>query len=208
MTARTRPPFRADHVGSLLRPPELLRAREDFAADRIDAAELRGVEDDAIRDVVRGQEDVGLRSATDGEFRRASWHMDFIYRLGGVTRASDTMKVRFRNAEGSLEFTPAALRVDAPVALEEPIFADDFGFLQSCVSTATPKLTIPRRAWSTTAAAAPRSTKASTPTSTASGPTSRAPTATRSARWPGSAARTCRSTTRASPTSTTPSSGR
>jgi 5-methyltetrahydropteroyltriglutamate--homocysteine methyltransferase len=143
MTARTRPPFRADHVGSLLRPPELLQAREDFAADRIDGAELRGVEDEAIRAVVRGQEEVGLRSATDGEFRRASWHMDFIYRLGGVTRASDTMKVRFRNAEGSLEFTPAALRVDAPVALEEPIFAEDFGFLQSCVSTATPKLTIP-----------------------------------------------------------------
>ena len=143
MTARTRPPFRADHVGSLLRPPELLQARADFAEDRIDAAELRGVEDEAIRAVVRGQEEVGLRSATDGEFRRASWHMDFIYRLGGVTRAQDSLKVQFRNAEGTLEFTPAALRVDAPVALEEPIFAEDFGFLQACVATATPKLTIP-----------------------------------------------------------------
>src|SRR5918992_3009190 len=85
--ARTKPPFRADHVGSLLRPPELLRARDDFANGRIDADALRAVEDEAIRDVVRMQEDVGLQSATDGEFRRASWHMDFIYALEGVTKA-------------------------------------------------------------------------------------------------------------------------
>jgi len=143
MAARTRPPFRADHVGSLLRPPRLLQARQDHTAGRIDDDELRGIEDEAIRDVVRRQEDVGLRSATDGEFRRASWHMDFIYQLGGVTRAAESMKVQFRNAEGTLEFTPAALHVDAPVALEEPIFAEDFQFLQSCVETATPKLTIP-----------------------------------------------------------------
>jgi 5-methyltetrahydropteroyltriglutamate--homocysteine methyltransferase len=143
MTARTRPPFRADHVGSLLRPPELLRAREEFTAGRVDADELRAVEDDAIREVVRQQEEVGLRSATDGEFRRASWHMDFIYRLGGVTRAQDQMKVQFHNAEGDIEFTPAALHVDAPIALQEPIFAEDFEFLKGCVSSVTPKLTIP-----------------------------------------------------------------
>ena len=76
--ARTKPPFRADHVGSLLRPQRLLQARDDFAAGKIDAAELRGAEDDAIREIVRKQEEVGLQSATDGEFRRASWHMDFI----------------------------------------------------------------------------------------------------------------------------------
>jgi 5-methyltetrahydropteroyltriglutamate--homocysteine methyltransferase len=143
MAARTRPPFRADHVGSLLRPPELLKAREDFRDGGVDAEELRAIEDEAIRDVVRRQEEVGLRSATDGEFRRASWHMDFIYRLGGVTRAQDNLKVEFRNAEGTLEFSPAALHVDAPIALQEPIFAEDFQFLQSCVSSATPKLTIP-----------------------------------------------------------------
>jgi 5-methyltetrahydropteroyltriglutamate--homocysteine methyltransferase len=143
MPARTRPPFRADHVGSLLRPPQLLTAREDFKNGDIDADELRGIEDEAIRDVVAKQEDVGLESATDGEFRRASWHMDFIYQLGGVTRASDNMKVEFHNAEGTIEFTPAALHVDAPIALQEPIFARDFEFLKSCVSSATPKLTIP-----------------------------------------------------------------
>src|SRR5439155_25284674 len=76
---RTKPPFRADHVGSLLRPPRLLKARDDFAASTIDAAELRGIEDEAIRAVVRKQEEAGLQSATDGELRRASWHMDFIY---------------------------------------------------------------------------------------------------------------------------------
>ena len=140
---RDTPPFRADHVGSLLRPPGLLHAREEHAAGRIDDDELRGVEDEAIRDVVRRQEEVGLRSATDGEFRRASWHMDFIYQLGGVTRAHDNLKVEFRNAEGTIEFTPAALHVDAPIALQEPIFAEHFRFVQDCVSTATPKLTIP-----------------------------------------------------------------
>jgi 5-methyltetrahydropteroyltriglutamate--homocysteine methyltransferase len=143
MSLRTTPPFRADHVGSLLRPPELLKAREDFAESRIDAEELRGVEDEAIRDVVRKQEEVGLQSATDGEFRRASWHMDFIYQLGGINRAQDHMTVQFRNAEGTIEFTPAALHVEERVALREPIFADAFRFLQSCVTTTTPKLTIP-----------------------------------------------------------------
>jgi 5-methyltetrahydropteroyltriglutamate--homocysteine methyltransferase len=137
------PPFRADHVGSLLRPPELLKARDDHAAGRIDDAELRAIEDDAIRAVVRMQEEAGLLSATDGEFRRASWHMDFIYRLGGITKAKDNLTVRFRNAEGTLEFTPAALKVQDRIALREAIFADDFRFLQSVVETATPKLTIP-----------------------------------------------------------------
>ena len=79
MTPRTSPPFRADHVGSLLRPKELLQAREDHAAGKLDDASLKQLEDAAIADVVRMQRDVGLRTATDGEFRRASWHMDFIY---------------------------------------------------------------------------------------------------------------------------------
>ena len=143
MSSRATPPFRADHVGSLLRPAELLQAREDLKAGRIDAQELRGVEDEAIRDAVRKQEEVGLQSATDGEFRRASWHMDFIYQLGGINHAEDHITVQFRNAEGTIEFTPAALHVEDRVALREPIFADAFRFVQDCVTTATPKLTIP-----------------------------------------------------------------
>jgi 5-methyltetrahydropteroyltriglutamate--homocysteine methyltransferase len=143
MSPRTTPPFRADPVGSLLRPPELLQAREDFKERRIDADELRAIEDEAIRDVVRKQEEVGLQSATDGEFRRASWHMDFIYQLGGINHAADHLTVQFRNAEGTIEFTPAALHVEDRVALREPIFVDAFRFVQECATTATPKLTIP-----------------------------------------------------------------
>src|SRR6187399_79272 len=109
MAKRTTPPFRADHVGSLLRPPELMTAREDHAVGRIDDDELRGIEDEAIRDVVRKQEDIGLQSATDGEFRRASWHMDFIYQLGGVSKASTEIHVQFRNKKGTIEWHPAAL---------------------------------------------------------------------------------------------------
>jgi 5-methyltetrahydropteroyltriglutamate--homocysteine methyltransferase len=147
MTWRDRPPFRADHVGSLLRPPDLLAARQRHAAGEIPDEELRRIEDQAIRDVVRMQEDVGLQTATDGEFRRASWHMDFIYQLGGINRASDQIKVQFRNEQGTLEFTPAALHVDAPIRLEQPIFSDAFTFLRDTVaasgSNLTPKLTIP-----------------------------------------------------------------
>jgi 5-methyltetrahydropteroyltriglutamate--homocysteine methyltransferase len=137
------PPFRADHVGSLLRPAALLRAREEFAAGKLPADELRAVEDAAIADVVRRQEEIGLESATDGEFRRASWHMDFIYRLGGVTQADERMHVQFFNEDGTIEFDPPALRINAPVRLEETIFADAFTYLKSQVTTATPKLTIP-----------------------------------------------------------------
>jgi 5-methyltetrahydropteroyltriglutamate--homocysteine methyltransferase len=143
MAARTTPPFRADHVGSLLRPERLLRAREDFAGQRLSAEELRAVEDDAIRDVVAMQEEVGLQSATDGEFRRASWHMDFIYQLGGVAKAEENLTVRFRNPQGTIEFTPAGLKVHDRLRLEHTIFGDAFQTLQALVTKNTPKLTIP-----------------------------------------------------------------
>jgi 5-methyltetrahydropteroyltriglutamate--homocysteine methyltransferase len=140
---RTTPPFRADHVGSLLRPAGLLAAREDFAAGRLDAEALRAVEDTAIEAAVAMQREAGLQTATDGEFRRASWHMDFIYQLGGISKAPGNLAVKFRSAEGSIEFTPAALHVGSKIKLEHTIFAEDFGFLQSVAGDATPKLTIP-----------------------------------------------------------------
>lgn len=138
-------PFRADHVGSLLRPAPLLRARERFAAGELDAAGLRQVEDEAIRDLVRLQADVGLKVATDGEFRRTSWHMDFIYQLGGINRADGEIEVHFENADGSLDFTSAALVVDEPVELPETIFADDLRFLLDEVKDTgqVAKLTMP-----------------------------------------------------------------
>jgi 5-methyltetrahydropteroyltriglutamate--homocysteine methyltransferase len=144
MTLRETPPFRADHVGSLLRPANLLEARQQRTAGGLDADELRAIEDEAIRDVVRMQQDVGLRSATDGEFRRSSWHMDFIYQLGGIRSTDQKIQVHFRNADGELDFETAALAVDAPIRLRKTIFGDDFTYLASTVGPGvTAKLTIP-----------------------------------------------------------------
>ena len=143
MAVRQRPPFRADHVGSLLRPPGLHAARADHAAGRISAEALREAEDAAIRDAVAMQEEIGLSAATDGEFRRASWHMDFIYQLAGISKVDQNLTVEFRNDAGTLEFTPAALRVDGPIRLRETIFADAFTFLDSVTTGVVPKLTIP-----------------------------------------------------------------
>jgi 5-methyltetrahydropteroyltriglutamate--homocysteine methyltransferase len=140
---RTKPPFRADHVGSLLRPPHLLQARDDLSQSRVDADELREIEDHAIRECVRMQEEVGLESATDGEFRRESWHMDFIYQLDGITKEAGHIAVKFFNEQGTVEFTPAALHVDGKLGVSKTIFGDDFAFLQETVNTAVPKLTIP-----------------------------------------------------------------
>jgi 5-methyltetrahydropteroyltriglutamate--homocysteine methyltransferase len=142
VSARRQPPFRADHVGSLLRPPQLLTARESAKRNEISAQQLREVEDEAIREVVRMQEDAGLQGVTDGEFRRSSWHMDFLYQVGGVTKVQDNLTVRFHNEQGDLEFTPAALRVTAKLKLTRCIFGEDFKYLKS-VTRATPKLTIP-----------------------------------------------------------------
>jgi 5-methyltetrahydropteroyltriglutamate--homocysteine methyltransferase len=140
---RDSPPFRADHVGSLLRPRALLEAREAHAAGRVDAAELRALEDDAIRTVVRMQEDVGLRAATDGELRRASWHMDFIYQLDGITKEAGEIAVKFYNENGEIEFTPAALHIDGKLGVSKTIFGEDFAFLRDTVAATVPKLTIP-----------------------------------------------------------------
>jgi 5-methyltetrahydropteroyltriglutamate--homocysteine methyltransferase len=143
MSPRTSPPFRADHVGSLLRPPELLRARERHSAGEITAEELRAVEDIAIRDAVRMQEGLGLQAATDGEFRRALWHMDFILQLGGVTTTEGRFSVRFRNEEREIEWTPNALYVAEKMHLKRTIFADHFTALRDATTTAWPKMTIP-----------------------------------------------------------------
>ena len=140
---RTTPPFRADHVGSLLRPASVLTARDDFAAGRITAHQLRAVEDEAIAGVVAMQQNAGLQSATDGEFRRASWHMDFIYQIGGISKAPGNLAVRFHNPGGDIEFTPAALHVASKIHMAKTIFEEDFSYLRSLAGTSTAKLTIP-----------------------------------------------------------------
>ena len=146
-TWRDRPPFRADHVGSLLRPKPLLDARARHAAGEIDDDVLRDQEDRAVAEVVALQRDAGLQTATDGEMRRTSWHMDFIYQLEGVDSTDEKLQVHFHNADGDLDFESAALRVHDRVRLGETIFGDAFAFLQETVrQTApglTPKLTIP-----------------------------------------------------------------
>jgi 5-methyltetrahydropteroyltriglutamate--homocysteine methyltransferase len=139
----TQPPFRADHVGSLLRPKELLRAREDHKHGRIGAAQLKVIEDDAIRAVVKMQEDIGLQGITDGEFRRSSWHMDFMYQLGGVQKVEQNITVHFHSDQGDIDFKPSGLRVAGKLNLEHCIFGDHFEFLKSVVGHGTPKLTIP-----------------------------------------------------------------
>jgi 5-methyltetrahydropteroyltriglutamate--homocysteine methyltransferase len=120
-----------------------MHARHELAEGAIDAAALRVAEDAAIREAVALQEELGLQSATDGEFRRTSWHMDFIHQLSGISRTDEQLQVAFKNAEGTTSFTSAALKVDGRVGIDDTIFADAFTFLKSCVTTAVPKLTIP-----------------------------------------------------------------
>jgi 5-methyltetrahydropteroyltriglutamate--homocysteine methyltransferase len=137
-----KPPFRADQVGSLLRPKSVQEAREKEKQGLITKADLRQSEDAAIREAVRMQEDIGLQGITDGEIRRGSWHMDFLYQFGGVKKVQNNLKVRFQNEKGPLEFTPSALQITGKLRLEKTIFGDDFEFLKS-VTSRTPKLTIP-----------------------------------------------------------------
>jgi 5-methyltetrahydropteroyltriglutamate--homocysteine methyltransferase len=147
MTARTTPPFRADHVGSFLRPKFLLDAREQAAQGQIDADALREVEDRAITDIVRFQHDAGLHSITDGEYRRTYFHIDFLAQLGGV---KTDIPVTIRKPDGSEELAPPVMRVVDKVRHVKDIQRADFEYLQSQVSALagssgglTPKVTIP-----------------------------------------------------------------
>lgn len=143
MTAQA-PPFRADHVGSLLRPQPLLAARGQYEGGWITAETLRGCEDDCIKKAVEMQAELGLQGVTDGEFRRGSWHMDFLYRIGGVEKTDRTLHIEFKNAAGTIEFSPAAHRVAGKLSLDDTIFGEDFAYLKSVAPPGTtPKLTIP-----------------------------------------------------------------
>jgi 5-methyltetrahydropteroyltriglutamate--homocysteine methyltransferase len=144
MPERTKPPFRADHVGSLIRPDALIKAREQADRKAIPDAELKRIQHAAIREVVRLQEDLGLRLVTDGEFNRTSWHRDFMLKFANVTLVPSKMKVRFHTAEGDRDNSAPALNVMGKLARpkEGGIFVDDFKFLAS-IARATPKITIP-----------------------------------------------------------------
>ena len=142
MAPRTAPPYRADHVGSLLRPHELLEARAAARRGEITADALRAAEDKAIRDAVRLQQDVGLRSATDGEFRRDAWHIDFLKEFANVEVIPSRIKARFQSEQGPVEYQPQTLQVTGRLSRPHPIFVDHFKFVQS-VTKVTPKQTIP-----------------------------------------------------------------
>lgn len=139
--ARKRPPFRADHVGSFLRPKALIEAREKFKASQISAAELRRVEDEAIRGIVRFQEDLGLRGITDGEFRRTYFHIDFLTQLDGV-ETKGGIAVSFHSNAGNVDFAPPVMQVTGKVLHARDIQRADFDFLRS-VTKGMPKVTIP-----------------------------------------------------------------
>jgi len=143
MSIRTTPPFRADHVGSFLRPKFLLDAREYFFVKKtINAQQLRAVEDKAITEIVKFQQDVGLQSITDGEFRRTYFHLDFLEQLGGVVTEAGQLSVQ--NADGTISLAPPVIKVVGKVRHVKDIQRADFEYLKSQVAAGlTPKVTIP-----------------------------------------------------------------
>ena len=154
MQERTKPPFRADHVGSLIRPDALLKARAAAEKGEIDRAELTLIQHDAIRDVVRMQEDLGLRLVTDGEFNRFSWQRDFLLKLNNVALIPSRLSVRFHSAAGTrypnappiiyvtgsedVRIAVAALKAGAVDFIEKP-FSDEvlLNAIQSALACAS-----------------------------------------------------------------------
>jgi 5-methyltetrahydropteroyltriglutamate--homocysteine methyltransferase len=139
--SKVNPPYRADHVGSLLRPKDLLDARQRYADGQISKAELREVEDKHIREAIKQQENVGLKSVTDGEYRRTFFHIDFLEKLQGVT-VSGGIETKFHGKKGDVDFAPPRLAVTGKLKHVQDIQKDDFDFLKS-VTGQTPKVTIP-----------------------------------------------------------------
>jgi len=141
-----KPPFRADHVGSLLRPPELLRARERRQNGELSAAALREVEDRAIRTAVKLQEDIGLQAVTDGEYRRTIWNADFLRQFAGVTVkegvAEQSAARKFKAGDQEIERTPTRFEITSRLEWPGGIETDNFKYLKS-VTRGTAKLCIP-----------------------------------------------------------------
>ena len=135
-------PFRADHVGSLLRPARLTQAREAHAQGRLPSEELHEVEDTAIADAVRHQEAVGLPVVTDGEFRRAYWHLDFLTAFSNVRRTAPRLVAQFHTHDGPIAMEAHGLEVVGKIERPAPIFVDHFRYLKG-VAKGMPKITIP-----------------------------------------------------------------
>jgi 5-methyltetrahydropteroyltriglutamate--homocysteine methyltransferase len=138
MSQRTKPPFRADHVGSLLRPAALKQAREQHAKGQIDAAALKAVEDREVKSVIQKQEAAGLQSITDGEFRRSWWHLDFLWGLDGIERHVMDTGVAFAAVATRNE----GIQVTGKIDFSSHPMIEHFKFLKAN-TTKTPKMTIP-----------------------------------------------------------------
>ena len=132
-----KPPFRADHVGSLVRPPQLAEARAQYADGELAAEQLAQVEQRAVASIVRRQESIGLEAVTEGEFGRDWWHIDFLTQLDGVTTRAN-YGPQFAGAGDQ----PPVATVTDKVACSRPIMVDQFEYLKS-IARATPKFTIP-----------------------------------------------------------------
>ena len=141
MAARKKPPFRADHVGSLLRPRELHDLREKVRQGKAAAAELRQAEDRLIREVVKLQEDIGLPSITDGEFRRDWWHIDFLHGFDGVELGQSDIygDAKFKGTHEQ----PPTMMVTGKLRRSKPSMLEHFKFLKSVVTKGVPKFTMP-----------------------------------------------------------------
>jgi 5-methyltetrahydropteroyltriglutamate--homocysteine methyltransferase len=144
MQDRTKPPFRSDHVGSLIRPDKLIEARAAAEKGAMAATELARIQHEAIRGVVRLQQEAGLRLATDGEYNRFSWQRDFLLKIGNVKPMESKLTVRFHSAAGTRDHAPPSLQVVGKLSRPQGIFVDDFKFLKSIVPAGvTAKITIP-----------------------------------------------------------------
>jgi len=141
------PPFRADHVGSLLRPPELLRTRDEHQRGTLSAESLRAIEDRFIRDVAKLQEEIGLQGITDGEYRRTIWHADFLRQIEGVSvkqgvADADGLVRKFKSGDQEIERSPTRFYTKGPLKRGRGIETENFQYLAS-VTDRTPKLCIP-----------------------------------------------------------------
>ena len=196
MLERNKPPFRADHVGSFIRPDDLIEALRKYDAKELPEAEFRAIQQRAIRDIVKLQEDLGFRVCTDGEFNRRGWHRDFLLKIQNVALVPSKVATRFHTATGEQRHAMPTMAVQGKLGRPSEMFVGDFRYLKSIAHT-TPKLTIPSptilhfRGGRETIDA------------TAFTRISPASTARRSPIWPPPAAPICRSTTRISPISAT-----
>jgi 5-methyltetrahydropteroyltriglutamate--homocysteine methyltransferase len=143
MTSAARPPYRADQIGSLIRPDHLLKARKQRDAGTLPGEQLREIEDECIRDIVKRQEDLGLQAITDGEFRRFMFHLDFLDQIGGIEQRPGTFKHSFKGGHShDDDWKPIVYHVVGKLRHERDITVGDFEFLRS-VTKRTPKITIP-----------------------------------------------------------------